>query len=81
MLAFYILALMMIFGWIASKLGVRSAYSYALAAGIGAVVGAFAAFGDMPIPIQQTRLPLPFVTGLIGALVFAGVLWLWRRNK
>ena len=80
MLALYILALMILVGWIASKRGIRRAYLYALVAGIGALAGAFAAFGDMPLPVQ-TRLPIPFVTSLIGALIFVGGLWLWRRNK
>ena len=80
MLALYIVALMIIVGWAAPKLGIRSSYLYALAAGIGALVGAFAAFGDMLI-LVQTRLPIPYVTSLVGALIFVGVLWLWRGNK
>lgn len=76
MLGVYIIILAIIVGGVASKSNARSAFLYIPAAGLGAITGAFIAFGDVPFLVDNGFLN-PFILSLFGSLTFVAILLLF----
>jgi hypothetical protein len=72
MLGFHIIILAMLVGGIASKGNARSAFLYIPVAGLGAIIGAFIAFGNVPFLVDNGFLN-PFLSSLFGSLIFVTV--------
>jgi hypothetical protein len=80
MLGFYIIVLAILVGCLASKGNVRSALLYIPVAGLGAIAGAFIAFGDAPFLVDNGFLN-PFLLSLLGSLIFVEALWVWKKKR
>ncbi len=79
MLGFYIIILAIIVGGVASQGNARSAFLYIPAAGLGAIVGAFTAFGDVPFLVDNGFLS-PFLLSLLGSLICVALLLAWKKR-
>ena len=80
MLAINIVLIAVVVGIIASRGSPRLAILYVPVAVIGALLGAFVAFGDAPFLL---RYPIfnPFTLALLGSVVVVSGVWLWRRRR
>ena len=80
MLAINIVLIAVVVGIIASRGSPRLAILYVPVALIGALLGAFVAFGDAPFLL---RYPIfnPFTLALLGSVVVVSGVWLWRRRR
>ena len=83
MLALYVLVVGAVVGAIPSRGNPRLALLYVPVAFLGALLGAFAAFGDAPLLLRYPFLN-PFTLALLGSALFVGGVWcgvwLWRRR-
>jgi hypothetical protein len=79
-LAIYLLLIAVAVGMIASRGSPRLAMLYVPAALVGALFGAFVAFGDAPFLL---RYPIfnPFTLALLCSVVVVSGVWLWRRQR
>jgi hypothetical protein len=78
-LAVYLFVIAAVVGAIASRGDLRSALLYVPVALVGALLGAFAAFGDAPFLL---RYPIfnPFTLGLAGSVELVCCVWFWRHR-
>lgn len=81
MLAIYLLVIAAAVGTIASRGNRRLALLYVPLAFVGALLGAFVAFGDAPFLLRY-RIFNPFTLALVGAVALVCGASLWgRRSK
>ena len=80
MLAIYLLVISAAVGTIASRGNWRLALLYVPVAFFGALLGAFAAFGDAPFLLRY-RIFNPFTLALLGSVALVCGAWLWRRSR
>jgi hypothetical protein len=80
MLVIYLVVVGMIIGTIASGGRARTAVVYVPAALLGALLGAFAAFGDARFLLRHP-LVNPFTLGLVGSVGVVAVLWAWQQRR
>ena len=80
MLAIYLLLIAVAVGMIASRGNSRLAMLYVPVALVGALLGAFAAFGDAPFLL---RYPIfnPFTLAMLSSVTVVSGVWLWRRQR
>ena len=80
MLAIYLLLIAVAVGMVASRGSPRLAMLYVPVALVGALLGAFVAFGDTPFLL---RYPIfnPFTLALLCAVAVVSGVWLWRRQR
>ena len=79
MLALYLLVVGVVVGAIASRGNLRLTLLYVPFATLGALLGAFAAFGDAPFLLHY-RFIDPFTLALLGSAGLTWLVWLWRRR-
>lgn len=80
MLAIYLLVIAGTVGTIASRGNWRLALLYVPVALIGALLGAFAAFGDAPF-LLRSPIFNPFTLALIGSVALVCGVWFLRRLR
>ena len=80
MLAIYLLVIATAVGAIASRGNGRLALLYVPVALVGALIGAFVAFGDAPFLL---RYPVfnPFTLALLGSVALVCGVWFWRSRR
>ncbi len=79
MLVLYLAVVALIIGIIASGGNARTALVYVPAALLGALIGAFAAFGDVPFLLRHPFLN-PFTLALVGSIGGVAVVWIWQQR-
>ena len=80
MLAIYLLVIAGAVGTIASRGNGRLALLYVPVALVGALVGAFVAFGDVPFLLRYPAFN-PFTLALLGSVGLVFGAWLWRNHR
>lgn len=80
MLAIYLLLIAAAVGVIVSRGDPRLAMLYVPVALVGALLGAFIAFGDAPFLL---RYPIfnPFTLALLCSVASVSAVWLWRHQR
>ena len=78
MLAIYLLVIAVVVGAIASRQNWRLALLYVPVAFVGALLGAFVAFGDAPFLLRY-RIFNPFTLASLGSIVLVSCVWIWRH--
>lgn len=79
MLAIYLLVIAVVVGAIASRQDWRTALVYVPVAFVGALLGAFVAFGDAPFLLRY-RILNPFTLALLGSIALVSCAWIWRHR-
>ena len=80
MLAIYVLVIAAVVGGIASKGNWRLLLLYVPLALVGALLGAFVAFGDV-LFLARNRIFSPFTLAPLGSVALVWGAWLWRRSR
>ena len=80
MLAIYLLVIAAVVGTIVSRGNRRLALLYVPVALVGALLGAFVAFGDAPFLLRY-HIFNPFTLALLGSVALVCGVWLWRRHR
>jgi hypothetical protein len=79
MLILYLAVVALIVGMIASRSCGRSALVYVPTALLGALIGAFAAFGDVPFLLRHS-LVNPFTLAPVGSVGVVTIVWAWHKR-